>query len=166
MEGVSTTHSGCATPAAAASGDESTENCELGAECPGEEMDTTTTAAAMEDAVMVGPDAATDNLATRYANLDSPADRYVLLPFPSPPPLLILRDRATHLLFVISLSRLSLSRHIARHLSILHCHFCITIAFWVALSFLVFIFLGWLDSHKGWTSHAPRSPTSSARPTP
>ena len=89
MDGVTTTHSGRATPAAAAaaSSDESTDNYELGAEAPGEEMDTTTTTttAATEDAVMGGPDAdaVTDNLATRYANLDSPADRYVY--FPSPP---------------------------------------------------------------------------------
>lgn len=78
MDGVTTTHSGRATPAAAASSDESTDNYDLGAEAPGEEMDTTTTTtAATEDAVVGGPDAnvATDNLATRYANLDSPADR-------------------------------------------------------------------------------------------
>lgn len=88
MDGVTTTHSGCVTPAATASGDELTDNSELGAEAPGEEMDATTTSttAATEDAVVSGPDAdaATDNLATRYANLDSPADRYVCFPF-SPP---------------------------------------------------------------------------------
>lgn len=88
MDGVTTTHSGCVTPAATASSDESTDNCELGAEAPGEEMDatTTTTTAATEDAVVGGPDAdaATDNLATRYATLDSPADRYVCFPL-SPP---------------------------------------------------------------------------------
>jgi hypothetical protein len=45
-------------------------------------MDTTN--ASIEDTVMVGPegDAATDNLATRYANLDSPVDRYVCFPSP------------------------------------------------------------------------------------
>ncbi|KAN0109203.1 hypothetical protein V8E52_009531 [Russula decolorans] len=79
MDGVTMTHSGRVTPAAAASSDESTDNYELGAEVPGEEMDTTTTSttAATEGAVVGGPDAdaATDNLATRYANLDSPADR-------------------------------------------------------------------------------------------
>lgn len=88
MDGVTTTQSGRVTPAAAASSDESTDNYELGPEAPSEEMDTTTTttAAATEDAVVGGPDAdaATDNLATRYANLDSPADRYVCFPF-SPP---------------------------------------------------------------------------------
>jgi len=86
MDGVTATHSGRVTPAAAASSDESTDNCELGAEAPGEEMDTTTTTTATtEDAVVGGPnaDATTDNLATRYANLDSPADRYVL-PFLPP----------------------------------------------------------------------------------
>jgi hypothetical protein len=84
MDGVTTTHSGCVTPAATASSDESTDNYELGAEAPGEEMDaTTTTTAATEDAVVSGADAdaATDKLATRYANLDSPADRYVCFPF-------------------------------------------------------------------------------------
>ena len=82
IESVTTTHSGRATPAAA-SGDESTDNYELGAEGPGEEMDTTI--ASTEDAVMFGPegDAVTDKLATRYANLNSPTDRYVC--FPSPP---------------------------------------------------------------------------------
>jgi hypothetical protein len=87
MDGVTTTQSGRVTPAAAASSDESTDDCELGAEAPSEEMDTTTTtAAATEDAVVGGrdADAATDNLAIRYANLDSPADRYVCFPF-SPP---------------------------------------------------------------------------------
>jgi hypothetical protein len=75
MEGVMTTHSGHATPAGAASGDESNDNFELCAEGPGEEMDTST--AAVEDAVMVGAesDAATDNLAARFADLNSPADR-------------------------------------------------------------------------------------------
>ena len=81
IESVTTTHSRRATPAAASS-DESIDNCELGAEGPGEEMDTTN--ASIEDVVMVGPegDAVTDNLATRYANLDSPADRYVCFPSP------------------------------------------------------------------------------------
>lgn len=118
MDGVTTTQSGRVTPAAAASSDESTDNCELGAEAPSEEMDTTTTttAAATEDAVVGGPDAdgATDNLATRYANLDSPADRYVCFPF-SPLFHNLRDDRATRLLFVIP-SLMSLSRHIARHL--------------------------------------------------
>ncbi len=84
MDGVTTTHSGRATPAVAASSDESTDNCELGPEGPSEEMDTTTTTAATEDAVMGGPDAdaATDNLVTRFANLDSSADRYVCFPCP------------------------------------------------------------------------------------
>jgi hypothetical protein len=114
VESVTTTRSGRATSAAAASGDESADNREIGAEDPGEEMDTT--AAAMEDAVMVGPDAdaATDDLATWYANLDSLADRYVCFPFP---PFSQLRDdRVTRLQFVIP-SLTSLSRHIARHLS-------------------------------------------------
>lgn len=119
MDGVTTTHSGRATPVVAASSDESTDNCDLGAEAPGEEMDTTTTAtAATEDAVMGGPDAdtATDKLATRYANLYSPADRYVCFPF-SPPFHNLRDDRATRLLFFIP-SLMSLSRHIARHLSL------------------------------------------------
>ncbi|KAH9988543.1 hypothetical protein BJV77DRAFT_964355 [Russula vinacea] len=74
IESVTSTHSGRATPADAASGDESADNFELCAEGPVEEMDSTTvTTAAIEDAVMV--DAATDNLAARFANLDSPADR-------------------------------------------------------------------------------------------
>jgi hypothetical protein len=117
MDGVTTTLSGRVTPAA--SSDESTDNCELGAEVPGEEMDTTTgTTAATEDAVVGGADAdaATDNLATRYANLDSPADRYVCFPF-SPLFHNLRDDRATRLLFVIP-SLMSLSRHIARHLSL------------------------------------------------
>jgi hypothetical protein len=120
MDGVTTTHSGRVTPAAAASSDESIDNCELGAEAPGEEMDTTTTSTtvATEDAVVGGPDAdaATDNLATRYANLDSSADRYVCFPF-SPLFHNLRDDRATRLLFVIP-SLMSLSRHIARHLSL------------------------------------------------
>lgn len=161
MDGVTMTHSGCVTPAATASSDESADNCELGPEAPGEEMDTTTTTtAATEDAVVGGPDAdaATDNLATRYANLDSPADRYVCFPFP---PFHNLRDdRATRLLFVIP-SFMSLSRHIARHLSLSLPPFlfsCITIAFWVGMFYSLshslcppshtraFAFLGvWLD---------------------
>jgi hypothetical protein len=114
MDGVTTTHSGRVTPAATASGDESTDNCELGAEAPGEEMDTTTsTTPATEDAVMGGPDA--DNLATLFANLDSPADRYVL-PFS---PLFAICVMTGQLAYC-SLSHLSclLSRHIARHLSL------------------------------------------------
>lgn len=58
------THSGRAT---SASCDESTDNCELGAE--GEEMDTT------EDADAVPEANATDNRGPRYGDLDSPADR-------------------------------------------------------------------------------------------
>jgi hypothetical protein len=120
MDGVTTTHSGRVTPAAAASSDESIDNCEFGAEAPGDEMDTTTTTttAATEDAVVGGSDAdaATDSLATRYANLDSPADRYVCFPF-SPLFTILRDDRAIRLLFVIP-SLTSLSRHIARHLSL------------------------------------------------
>jgi hypothetical protein len=112
IESLTSTHSGRATPADAASGDESADNFELCAEGPVEEMDTTTaTTAAIEDAVMAGPDsdAATDNLAARFANLDSPADRYV---YSLPPPLFTIA--ATRLLFVVP-SLTSLSRHIARH---------------------------------------------------
>jgi hypothetical protein len=62
----SVTQSGCVTPA---SGDESTENGELGPE--GEEMDTA------EDAD-AAPDAHLNDLPTiaRFADLDSAADRY------------------------------------------------------------------------------------------
>jgi hypothetical protein len=126
MEGVMTTHSGHATPAGAASGDESNDNFELCAEGPGEEMDTST--AAVEDAVMVGAesDAATDNLAARFADLNSPADRYV---YSLPPPLFTIA--ATRLLFIV-LSLTSLSRYIARHFP---SRASIAIAFWVAMIF-------------------------------
>lgn len=111
IESVTSTHSGRATPADAASGDESADNFELCAEGPVEEMDSTTvTTAAIEDAVMV--DAATDNLAARFANLDSPADRYVYSL-----PALLFTIAATRLLFVIP-SLTSPFRHIARHLSL------------------------------------------------
>ena len=68
-------HSGRATPA---SGDESSDNYELGPE--GEEMDTT------EDADAIQDTDATDNQAPRYADLGSPADRCVF-PFTIPPSL-------------------------------------------------------------------------------
>ena len=62
-------HNGCVTPA---SGDESTENGELGPE--GEELDTA------EDADGV-PDAhAADSQVPRFANLGSAADRYAFPP--------------------------------------------------------------------------------------
>jgi hypothetical protein len=70
----SATHSGCATPA---SGDESSDYYELDAE--GDDMDTAEDADAALDAD------STDNHAPRYADLGSPADRYVftLSPFHS-----------------------------------------------------------------------------------
>lgn len=124
MDGVTTTHSGRATPVAAASSDESTDNCELGAEGPGEEMDTTTTAtAATEDAVMGAPDAdtVTDKLATRYANLHSPADRYVCFPF-SPPffTICVMTGQLAYCsLFHLSCLYLGISRATCH----CHCHF-------------------------------------------
>ena len=181
MDGVTTTHSGRATPVAAASSDESTDNCDLGAEAPGEEMDTTTTAtAATEDAVMGGPDdTATDKLATRYANLYSPADRYVCFPF-SPPFHNLRDDRATRLLFFIP-SLMSLSRHIARHLSLSMPLFFPSHALQSPFGWGSFVhfptlhvlpplhvlshFWGAAGPNKGWISLATQSSTSSARPT-
>ena len=73
LEGV--THSGRATSTSASCDELTDNNCELGAE--GEEMDTT------EDADAVPEADGTDNRASRYGGLDSPADRYVS--FPSTP---------------------------------------------------------------------------------
>jgi hypothetical protein len=135
MDGVTTTRSGRATPAAAASSDESTDNYELGAEAPGEEVDatTTTTTAATEDAVMAGPDAdaATDNLVARFANLNSPADRYVCFPFQH-----LRDDRANSLTVRFSISHVSISAYRAPPV-IVPATFtpfsCIPIAFWVGI---------------------------------
>ena len=77
-------HSGRATPA---SGDESSDIYELGPD--GEEMDTT------EDADAIQDTDATDNQAPRYADLGSPADRFVF-PFTILPSLR--DDRALHIL--------------------------------------------------------------------
>ncbi len=80
----SATHSGPASPD---SGGESTDNGELGTECGVSETAPTFTAAAMTATTTEDPDAgpdafhhSTDNQAPRFADLDSPADRYVPLP--------------------------------------------------------------------------------------
>lgn len=73
----SVTHSGPASPD---SGEESTDNGELGTECRESDTAPTFTATAMTATSTEDPDAAPDaaSLAPRFANLDSPADRYVL----------------------------------------------------------------------------------------
>jgi hypothetical protein len=177
MDGVTTTHSGRVTPAAAASSDESTDNCELGAEAPGEEMDTTTatTAAATEDAVVGGPDAdaATDNLATRYANLDSPADRYVCFPFSPLFTICVMTGQLAYCsLFHLSCLCLGISRATCH----CHCHFFLLVHRNRLLGGDVFILLptlyvlppihvlsrflgGWLDRTKaGFHSQLDRLP--------
>ena len=84
----SATHSGPASPD---SGEESTDNGELGTECRKLDTAHTFTATAMTATTTEDPDAgpdashSADNRAPRFADLDSPADRYVL---PLLPPLL------------------------------------------------------------------------------
>ena len=179
MDGVTTTHSGCVTPAATASGDESTDNGELGAEAPCEEMDATTNSTvATEDAVVGGPDAdaATDKLATRYANLDSPADRYVCTPFS---PLFAICVMTGQLAYCYSISHVFVSAYRAPPVIVnatsrasqspfgWGCFNSLSHSFRPPSHTRAFAFFwGWLDPNIDWITLATQLSTSSARPTP
>lgn len=82
MAADSVTHSGPASPD---SGEEWTDNGELGTECEEVDKTPTMTATAMTATTTEDPDAGPDathsaesQVPPRFADLDSPADRYVL----------------------------------------------------------------------------------------